>query len=630
MICIMGRIIMEALKRWMRSQFTPLVILCASLVLPLCFYYEEIPDAPVVTRYSLWNWLYCGITLVVCVLLCFAAWLLCYKRSAPLVFGKVSAVWVLLLSAVAWSVCFNPFIMCAWPQLPYCVLFLLGAWFVLRAILGRFAFIVWIPCLIVLLLEYIARHEGILLTAENLAQVFVTSWRDAKEFVTPETLSAFGLIVSISCFSYWLVDKQLRYAKRETLFFDGMVCLCILFVGIKPLALNMTRNNSLIWPLGDIEVLAYRVAQAQREIHQADHLIDCLPMKERASATSDVLADVFEVVVLLHVGESLCADHMSVNGYARPTTPWLASQKGVISFNDCVASADLTDKAVVTMLTNGRRNFLKTDTACYLPSSAGVMDYFSACDFRCSYAYTDGLYNSNSLTLFNRQMKFLLRCANDCISSGADAWTQAAAVGQYIGQHPGERLFIMLSNAGSHIYFSAYDKEHPPFKPVRPGTPNDSPEKDSGVATLVTNAYDCTVHYTDESIRRLLEPLKGKPYLYIYMSDHGEYVGQGGYWLRLRTPHDAFYRTSVCQVGFVIIASPEFEAMHPHFKEALAEVRKHQGMSVAHEHLFHTVLGIMGIRTPFYDASLDLSNPQVQPYTGPHPSRGGAPQPGSE
>lgn len=273
---------------------------------------------------------------------------------------------------------------------------------------------------------------------------------------------------------------------------------------------------------------------------------------------------------------------------------------------------------------------METKDKRYLSSSASLLDFFSACGFRCSSFLYGDMLSAQADGLFDKELRLLLRCSKENYIIDGKAWNQIPAVNEHVEGHPGENLCILLNNFGSHAFFEEYDTSCAPFVPTRPTTPDDEPETSPEDAEIFTNAYDNTICYTDEYIRRLLESLKGRPYLYVYMSDHGEYVGQGGYWLRGKTPHDAFYKTSVCQVAFFIIASPEFEALHPHFKEAMDEVRKHQSMSVAHEHLFHTVLGIMGIKTPYYDATLDLSNPQVQPYTGPHPSRGGEPLPGSE
>lgn len=72
-------------------------------------------------------------------------------------------------------------------------------------------------------------------------------------------------------------------------------------------------------------------------------------------------------------------------------------------------------------------------------------------------------------------------------------------------------------------------------------------------------------------------------------------------------------------VGMFVICSPEFRQMHPHFAEAVQQLRAHSDMLVGHEHVFHTLLGLIGIRSPYYDSSLDLCSPDARPYEGPHP-----------
>lgn len=468
------------------------------------------------------------------------------------------------------------------------------------------------------------------MSLDNLAQVFATSWHDAKTYMTPWHVVLAVIGVAVSFAAYHFVDRTLRGEKRWTLMCSGCFSLTLLLALLRPLENALWRGSSFVWPLGDMQVLAFKSVWAQYQIVQMQRILKCFPPEGTTGATLDTLAPDSGVVCILHLGESLCAEHLAINGYSRQTTPWLSRQNHLVTFSDCVACASTTDKAVVGILTNGRRDFMSTKEKCYLPSSPSLMDFFAACGFKCSAFLYPASVPANGTSLFSRQMEFFLRCSKENFIIDGEAWNQLPAIEKYIAENQGANLYFMINNYGSHAFFEEYDREHPAFTPSRPITPDDDMEGNPDMAAICINAYDNTVAYTDEYIRRLLEPMKGRPYLYVYVSDHGEYVGQGGYWLRGKTPHDAFYKTSVCQVPFFIIASPEFESMHPHFKKAMAEVRKHQGMSVAHEHLFHTVLGIMGIKTPFYDASLDLSNPQVLPYTGPHPSRGGAPLPGSE
>lgn len=613
----------------MKSRFMPVAVMALAILLPLCMYYGCFVPSPSEMRISLWNWIYSNAALLTAfILTLFGGWM-CRKRSVPLLWSSKTA-WLLVLYALVWGTLFNYFIVSSWPQVPFSIMFLLSMWSIGRALLGRFAFVVWVPCLFVLLLEYAATWQGFIINSENLMQVFATSWHDAQTYMTWGYAALALLALALSFCAYYLVHCALRHESRWTLLCSGCLSFTLLLVGVRPLEHSLWRGSSLIWPLGDMEVLAFHSVRAQYLMHQMKKVLSLFPPENSTEATMDTITKDAGVLCIIHVGESLCADHLPMNGYGRNTTPWLSSRENLINFPDCVASASTTDKAVITMLTNGRRNFMETKDKRYLSSSASLLDFFSACGFRCSSFLYGDMLSAQADGLFDKELRLLLRCSKENYIIDGKAWNQIPAVNEHVEGHPGENLCILLNNFGSHAFFDEYDTSCAPFVPTRPTTPDDAPETSPEDAEICTNAYDNTICYTDEYIRRLLDSLKGRPYLYVYMSDHGEYVGQGGYWLRGKTPHDAFYKTSVCQVAFFIIASPEFEALHPHFKEAMDEVRKHQSMSVAHEHLFHTVLGIMGIKTPYYDAALDLSNPQVQPYTGPHPSRGGEPLPGSE
>ena len=68
-----------------------------------------------------------------------------------------------------------------------------------------------------------------------------------------------------------------------------------------------------------------------------------------------------------------------------------------------------------------------------------------------------------------------------------------------------------------------------------------------------------------------------------------------------------------------LLPSPEFAALHPEFAEALQRLRRHAAFTVGQEHIFHTLLGLVGLQTPHYREELDLCPPAARPYTGPCP-----------
>lgn len=599
-----------------------IVLLLFMQLVPLVFYWNAVDHRAPILGVSLWNWLYSNITLGCSATAALVCAFICHKRGNDLL-PKPRTLILLLVLAVAWCLAFNPDRFKHLAQLPLSLLFFISFWALGKAIFGKLSYLIWFFSLFILMAVYAAVFQNMVLSAENIMELLGCSWQDAKSYFTPGTVALLFLAVFIAVAAYHPVYLSMRKESRWTMAFQGFLCSTLLLVSLRPLETRLQTGPFYMWPLGRLETLSFDTARAVAFIYRTKVMTANLPPQGTTGATCTTVQQGSGVICLLHVGESLRADHLSVNGWYRDTTPWLKKQENLINFRDCVASGPSTDKAVMGILTNARRDFLDTNDSRYLPSSAGLMDFFAETGFRCASFWGSGILNGVGVCLFNEEARFFIRESNDNFETPGKAWNQVPTILNYIGQHEGENLFLLLNNGGSHAYFHEYDTENPPFTPVRPPTPDDRPQDSAQDAEIFVNAYDCTVHYTDEYIRRLLEPLKGKPYLYIYVSDHGEYVGQEGYWTRGNAPHSAFYKTAACQVPFLMIASPEFEALHPHFAEALAEVRRHQNMSVAHEHLFHTVLGIMGITTPYYDGNLDLSTPQVKPYTGPHPSRNG-------
>lgn len=620
--------IINYLSHLYRGKGAPCILMVSLLLIPVALYHGVENHTLHVTRISLWDWLQSNALLCISAAAAACSCWVCVRRACPLMPAAI-VQWKLIFLSAAWVALFDSHAYEFPAQFPLCMLFLISFWLLGRALLGRFSYIVWGIALILLIVIYAAHLNGFVLSYTNLMEVFCTSWQDAKPYFTVYTISLAVIGVAVALLAFHLVYRTICKESRWTLLFCGLTCWLGLLVAIRPIEHHMDRNSSFVWPLGEMEILAYNSARAIYEMNQVEELMECMPPIGSTHSSFDTVHGDAGVICIMHVGESLLADHLSINGYERETTPWLASCPNLVNYKDCVASADMTDKAILTILTNGRRNFLETRNSAYRPSSCSLMDFFAAGGFQCASFWSSGIFQ-HAAPLFKREADFFVRCSADNFDIPGGAWNQIPYIVNYLAKHRGKNCYIMINNMGSHVPFTYYNHENPRFTPVHPPSPDDTPGSSPDVARNMLNAYDNTVHYTDEYIRRLLESLKGRPYLYVFVSDHGEYLGHGGYWLRVRAPHDALYKSSVCQVAFFVIASPEFENMHPHFKQAMDEVRKHQSMSVAHEHVFHTVLGIMGIKTPFYDATLDLSNPQVQPYTGPHPSRGGEPLPGSE
>ena len=116
------------------------------------------------------------------------------------------------------------------------------------------------------------------------------------------------------------------------------------------------------------------------------------------------------------------------------------------------------------------------------------------------------------------------------------------------------------------------------------------------------NGYDNALLYTDNflaSVIELAKKYKQTDTAVLYMSDHGESLGENGIYLH----------------GLPYFIAPDaqkhigsFLWLNERFKTELdmqkVEAKKDQELS--HDYLFHTLLGLFSIKTKLYNPKLDL------------------------
>jgi lipid A ethanolaminephosphotransferase len=163
-------------------------------------------------------------------------------------------------------------------------------------------------------------------------------------------------------------------------------------------------------------------------------------------------------------------------------------------------------------------------------------------------------------------------------------------------------LFLVLHQRGQHgpAYFRRYPAEFEKFTPVC----RSEDLHDCGVEE-VRNAYDNAMLYTDHVLVETIEWLKSVSDRYdtalLYVSDHGESLGENGLFL-----HGLPYRIAPDvqkHVPMVAWISPGFAAS---FGMDLAALAAGAGERYSHDNLFHSILGLLEIETSVYERRLDL------------------------
>lgn len=304
--------------------------------------------------------------------------------------------------------------------------------------------------------------------------------------------------------------------------------------------------------------------------------------------------------VILVVGETARADHFSLNGYGRDTNPELAAVPGVVSFRDVSACGTSTAVSLPCMFSVlGRDSYdhdraAATENLLDVVTHAGVtvlwLENNSGCKGVCERIPTR---HPDSAAL--PEVCTEGDCFDEALLHGLDRHLSAA---------DGDVL-VVLHQQGSHG--PAYHKRYPAgFRRFLPECASNTPRDCSRAA--IVNSYDNSILYTDHVLAKAIEVLRAHDAEYdsalLYVSDHGESLGENGVYLH-GFPYALAPRAQT-HVPFLMWLSPAFRAAAG-LDAGCVDARSRQPLS--HDNLFDTMLGLFSIRTRVYTPTRDILRP---------------------
>ena len=307
---------------------------------------------------------------------------------------------------------------------------------------------------------------------------------------------------------------------------------------------------------------------------------------------------------VLVVGETARADHFALNGYPRDTTPALAA-RDALSWRNVHSCGTNTLASVPCMFSPlGKDAFerRKDDTENLLDvlRAAGLAVLWienqpGGCKGVC-----DRVPMAVASASLPPDVKKALcdgdECLDDALLVGLD---------ERLAALPPERrdrgVVLVMHQMGSHG--PAYYKRSPPaLKRFLPEC-RTNVLADCSQADLV-NAYDNSIAYTDQVLGRTIDWLKAQSPRFdtglLYLSDHGESLGEYGLFL-----HGLPYKMAPevqKHVPMVAWLDPGLAARRHLSLECL---RAGRDAALTHDNLYHTVLGVMDVRSLTYRPGLD-------------------------
>ncbi|WP_201532018.1 phosphoethanolamine transferase [Psychrobacter sp. LFX-11D] len=234
------------------------------------------------------------------------------------------------------------------------------------------------------------------------------------------------------------------------------------------------------------------------------------------------------------VGETVRADHIGLNGYKRDTMPLLASQSDVYSFKKATSCGTSTAYSVPCMFSYANRENYDSSSADY---NENVLDTLNKQGVNV--VWRDN--NSSSKGVADRVTSEDFKtpdvnpnCDEECrdigMLDGFDTLVKSDAGVKSDGT--AKDTLILLHQMGNHgpAYYKRYPKEFEKYKPVC--MTNELSKCDD---QSVINGYDNAIRYTDYFLNNVIDTLKGYEQDYdvvmVYISDHGESLGENNIYL---------------------------------------------------------------------------------------------------
>ena len=452
---------------------------------------------------------------------------------------------------------------------------------------------------------------GVVLDPSMIRNVLHTDVAESRELMSLRLVTHLLLYAGLPMLLLWRVRLQSRPLFKALAWRLGSLLLALavlvgaLMAVYQPMSALMRNQKELrylitpgnvLWSLGVVVAANTRGAAKPRQV-----------IGEDAQAGPRLTARTRPLVVVLVVGETARAANWGLNGYERQTTPQLA-QRPVVSFAEVTSCGTNTEVSLPCMFAPvGRRDYDEdrvrgSQSLLHVLARAGVavewLDNQSGCKGVCEGLPTQEVLKLNPPGLCNNG-----RCLDEALLIGLPERLSQAAAGK-----PGSQLLVlhMLGNHGPS-YFRRYP---PAFEKFKPACQQDDLARCS--QPEIVNAYDNALLYTDHVVARLIDGLQARAQdvdsVVLFVSDHGESLGEKGLYLH-GLPY-AIAPDVQKRVPMLMWFSPGLKGAD---LPDLACLRQRAQAPAAHDHLFHTLLGLLDVQTRLYEPAWDLAQPCRKP-----------------
>ena len=450
---------------------------------------------------------------------------------------------------------------------------------------------------------YFMMSYGIVIDSSMITNVIQTDTKEALDLFNWRMLISFVFLGFLPSWLLWKTPlKSLAFGKQVLSNTATVVAslviivatLLAIFQDYSSIMRNHTQLRYLVNPLNSF----YAIGMVAAKPFQRDQKT-LLPIGRDAQVTAFKASDK-PPLLLVVLGETARMGNFGVNGYERNTTPEL-SKENIISLKGVSSCGTSTAASVPCMFSHlGKEDFEARknnyESLIDILNHAGLavlwIDNQSGCKGVCE----------RVPQVLTKELKHPTLCKDgECFDE-----IMLQQLDERIQALPAERrakgVVVVMHQMGSHG--PAYYKRVPDaFKKFQPECNSNALQECS--REQVVNSFDNTILYTDHFLGQAIQWLKKTEATHasamLYVSDHGESLGENNIYL-----HGLPYRIAPevqKRVPWITWWSPRFEKQAGLSRTC---VKNKAQDALSHDNYFHTILGMAGVSTEVYQAKLDV------------------------
>lgn len=441
---------------------------------------------------------------------------------------------------------------------------------------------------------------GVMIDRDMVQNALTTTMNEGRHLVTAGFALHFGLRAVPGLFLvFW---PRLRRAPplRAALGWAGLalgaaaVTVGLLASDLKNLSTTLRGRRDLVGSLQPLAPLTGTLRYIRMMTRAGT--VTAQPFGRDAVKGALLAAESKPVLLVIVAGETARAQNWSLGGYERDTNPELA-RRDILYYSDVTSCASATATALPCMFSPLTRSEYSYEAGL---GTENLLDVLSHAGFHVE--WWDN--NTGDKHVADRLDVHMMDARDDAAACAAGECTDAVFLPRLraLVESMTQDTVVVLHQIGSHgpSYWLRYPPGDEVFTPAC-----HTEELGDCTNDEIVNAYDNTIRFTDRFLASVIDLLGASGRIVpamIYVSDHGESLGEGGLYL-----HGApWYMAPAEQVKvpMVLWLSPAFRATLGLDAGCLAARRAEP---LSHDNLFSTVLGLLDIDTSVRDAALDLS-----------------------